>query len=428
MIPTQGFIKNYHWGKTGSDNYIARFQEKLHSSSDSKQSQVLHNNEPLAELWFGSHPSGTASIKVNNQEIKLDSFLAMHPEMVGDIELYKRYNKRLPFLFKLLSIDQPLSLQAHPDKNLAEILHKKDAKNYPDSNHKPELAIALTDFQVLCDFRPVSEIVHFMTTLEPLTRIVGAKKCEQFISLSKEKDEQNQRDKLAECFKSLMTCKADIIVNETKELVTLINSSSKNNNNQLLAQDLFQLILELDRLYPGDPGVFAPFFLNYLTLTPGQAVYLKANKLHAYIKGECIECMASSDNVVRAGLTTKFRDVDTLINMLNYKSVKSIQDILFKGSKHQNDQAVITYAPTEEFKVDKCTITQETSPNRDYTLSPVSSGSFFIVLKGKANTRDFFDLKQEHKLTTGSAGFVPPKIAVRVYNIQSPLIIYRAYC
>ena len=144
VIPAQGSIKNYHWGKVGSDSYIARFQEVasksiVNSSSGASNNSAKHDSKsPLAELWFGSHPSGLATLTVDNQKVKLDNFLARNPEMVGLLDHYHKFDKKLPYLFKILSVAQPLSLQAHPDKKLAQILHKKDPKNYPDSNHKPE--------------------------------------------------------------------------------------------------------------------------------------------------------------------------------------------------------------------------------------------------------------------------------------------------
>lgn len=82
-----------------------------------------------------------------------------------------------------------------------------------------------------------------------------------------------------------------------------------------------QLVFQLDNQYPNDVGLISLFFLNYLKLNPGEALYLGANEPHAYLSGECIECMATSDNVVRAGFTNKLRDVPTLCSMLTYKQV-----------------------------------------------------------------------------------------------------------
>lgn len=93
--------------------------------------------------------------------------------------------------------------------------------------------------------------------------------------------------------------------------------------------DKEQLALRLEKQYPGDIGVISSFFFNYVKLKPGEALYLGANEPHAYIYGECIECMATSDNVVRAGLTPKHRDIQTLCSMLTYKQVKQTCTSIF---------------------------------------------------------------------------------------------------
>jgi len=466
MILTKGCVKNYHWGKKGGDSYIARFQSVAPKPPSPELNALKFDDQtPMAELWFGSHPSGPATLAIGDQIIKLNKFLAREPEMVGVVEKYLKYNKQLPFLFKILSVAEPLSLQAHPDKKLAAILHKQDPKNYPDSNHKPELAIALTDFHVLCDFRPHEEILNFLKLVGPLKAVVGEKNYQHYkevfesstststttttstttstptststttstttSTLSRKEADENHRANLrlalAACFKSLMTSQKEVILKETEKL--------KLGDVQTIGKDLQKLIMDLAQLYPGDPGVFAPFFLNYLKLNPGEGVFLKPNKLHAYLKGECIECMACSDNVVRAGLTTKFRDVLTLVNMLDYESVKSGKDLILAAAQgvdssgcsctSRGGYSVTMYkTPTEEFKVEKLTVANKT----DVTLDSKLSGSFLIVLSGKATTRDFFDLKQEHIMGFGFAAYIPPKIEPKIFDIKGTLIMYRAYC
>lgn len=418
VFPVHGFVKNYHWGKVGEESFIARFRstENTKAISNNNNNDQSHDKVPLAELWFGAHPSGPSTVVVGSYNLKMDEFLAREPEMIGSIDRYYKYNKKLPFLFKILSIAQPLSLQAHPDKKLAQVLHKSDPKNYPDSNHKPELAIALTEFEVLCDFRPAKEIAHFLKSLTPVRRLIGEKNCDMFLAAVQQDNSDKKRAALSVCFKTLMTCDRNIIIKETKSLI---------NDPPNMGKELVNLIRSLDKLYPGDPGVLSPIFLNYIKLLPGQAVYLKANKLHAYIKGECIECMACSDNVVRAGLTSKFRDVETLIGMLDYETVHDQKDLLLEGKK-QRDPSIVSFAPTDEFKVDKITISH--TDTSEFTLPAVSSGSFIAVFGGKASTKDFFDVKLTHDLALGSSGFVPPSIALKLYRIQSPMTIYRAYC
>lgn len=426
MIPVKGHVKNYHWGKIGDDNHIAKFMAvaKQRASLSRNNSQDGHKKDEathqhLAELWFGSHPSGPSMVYIGNNMVGLDKFLAKEPEMIGIVEQYFKYNKQLPFLFKILSIAQPLSLQAHPDKDLAKVLHKRDPKNYPDSNHKPELAIALTEFHVLCDFRPHTEIFHFIKNTEPLRQVIGQSTSESYLNLVENQVQDNipLRKSLGDCFKSLMVQDKNVILKETKNLLA--------NRPKAIGKDVLDVIAELHSLYPGDPGVFAPFFLNYFKLLPGQAIYLKPNKLHAYLKGECIECMACSDNVVRAGLTTKFRDIATLVEMLDYEPVKSYTDLILTATKKQSDgYAIDLFAPIDEFKVEKIVI----SNKHEYLLPSVNSGSFVIVLNGKASAPDFFDLKVRHKLSFGFAAYVPPKVSISLADIQGTLVMYRAFC
>uniref|UniRef100_A0A6G1S7T5 mannose-6-phosphate isomerase n=1 Tax=Aceria tosichella TaxID=561515 RepID=A0A6G1S7T5_9ACAR len=428
MIPVKGHVKNYHWGKVGDDNHIAKFlavaqSQTSISRNNSQDKQQKKGDETaqqhLAELWFGSHPSGPSMVCVGNNLVGLDKFLAKEPEMIGVVDQYFKYNKQLPFLFKILSIAQSLSLQAHPDKELAKILHKRDPQNYPDSNHKPELAIALTDFHVLCDFRPHTEISRFIKDIEPLRQVIGSNASDNYVNLVENRIQDNTslRRGLGDCFKSLMVQAKSVILRETKNLLT--------NHPKTIGQDVLKLIGELHSLYPGDPGVFAPFFLNYFKLSPGQAIYLKPNKLHAYLKGECLECMACSDNVVRAGLTTKFRDTTTLLEMLDYEPVKSYLDLVITPTKKQsNGYAIDLFSPIDEFKVAKIVI----SNKHEYLLPSVNSGSFVIVLNGKGSAQDFFDTKLRHKLSFGFAAYVPPKISINITDIQESLVMYRAFC
>ncbi|RLM61893.1 hypothetical protein C2845_PM14G06170 [Panicum miliaceum] len=116
--------------------------------------------------------------------------------------------------------------------------------------------------------------------------------------------------------------------------------------------DKEQLVLSLERQYEDDIGVIAALFFNYVKLSPGEALYIGANEPHAYLSGECIECMATSDNVVRAGLTPKYKDIQTPCSMLTYK--QAFPEIL-QGVRVQ--PYVRRYTPPfDEFEVDCCLV------------------------------------------------------------------------
>ena len=213
-----------------------------------------------------------------------------------------KYGARLPFLFKVLSIRKALSIQAHPNKRLAEQLHQRDPKNYPDDNHKPEMTIAITPFDGLCGFRPLNEIAHFLQNVPPLRKLVGDVAVADFENSIKNQDiSQNaddvSRNKLAlqRVFSALMnTDRAEIAI-AAEDLIHFARSAGANfagyggpSND---GTELANLVLRLNDQFEGDIGLFVLFFLNYVKLGVGEAMFLKADDIHAYLSGG--ECFAS---------------------------------------------------------------------------------------------------------------------------------------
>ena len=172
------------------------------------------------------------------------------------------------------------------------------------------------------------------------------------------------------------------------------------------------LALRLEQQYGGDVGVLACFFLNHIVLQPGQAVALAANEPHAYVAGQCVECMATSDNVVRAGLTPKLRDVGTLCGMLTYIQA---QPRVMTGDALAGDAAVKTYDPSfDEFCVDSFT----TSSDKVVTLPPSDGPSVVLITSGTATLtatpRDAAAAAVSLDAKAGSAVFVLPGRSVGV--------------
>lgn len=295
MVLLKGHVQRYEWGKKGPDSLVAQL---------AKASGVLKSIEadsPYAELWFGSHPSG--------------------PSTTTDGSIFKQ---PLPFLLKVLSVGKALSIQAHPDLELARRINRERPDLYRDGNHKPEMAIALTPFEALVGFRPLVQIDSFLKKYPVLQQLTGT------VCVESEED-------LKRAFGNLM--RAQITDNDLKTLK--IHDGDKDDKEG----NLFE---RLKKEYPGDIGCFCVFFLNYLRLEVGQAVFLGPNEPHAYLSGDCIECMANSDNVVRAGLTPKYRDVDLLLQMLTYKSHEPSALII-----NNNDSGGVYETPVKEFNVVK---------------------------------------------------------------------------
>lgn len=395
-------VQQYAWGKQGRQSEAAL----LNSSGD--PDFLIDDDMYYAELWMGTHSNGPSVLKGSSQ--KLSEWIKAHPESLGEFVIQK-FGINLPFLFKVLSVNQALSIQAHPDKKHAEQLHMENPDVYKDPNHKPELAIALTPFEALCGFRPIEEIKHFLEVVPELRAVVGSHPVNELLM----SDEAGMQDALKNCFHSLMTCSKEEIETQLRALLTRLASLDESS----LADQDTTLLQSLYQTYPGDVGCFCIYFLNHLTLQPGEALYLAPNEPHAYLKGDCVECMACSDNVVRAGLTPKPKDVSTLCNMLTY-ICESASAKRFPGIR-ENACTHIFRPPVPDFAVARINV-----PNsvEDYLLKPRDSASIVLMVNGHAKTSNDLHLRR------GSVVFLPAHQPLQLYAAErtGPLLIFQAMC
>ncbi|KAK7890973.1 hypothetical protein WMY93_022936 [Mugilogobius chulae] len=333
------WAQHYSWGKLGLDSEVA--QLLLHSATE----RNIDADTPYAELcWQLAHPKADSRIlsdQVQDQDQvqTLGSWLQKNPQSLGS-KVRQRFNGKLPFLFNL-SVRTALSIQAHPDQELAVKLHAQFPEHYPDENHKPEMAIALTPFTGMCGFRPVTEILDHMSEVPELVSLVGSDSVEDL--KSKISDEEQTKSALKTCFSRMMKSHKDLVKTELHRLVQRASAGQ--------AVPLSSLLLKLHSQFPGDIGCFCIFFLNLIHLQPGDAMFLRANEIHAYVEGDCVEVMACSDNTVRAGLTPKFLDVETLCEMLDYTSSPA-ESKLFPCRRDDQDSHVTLYdPPIDDFSV-----------------------------------------------------------------------------
>lgn len=346
------------------------------------------------QLWMGTHPSNPSKdLKTGRTLLELCN----ENQALLSQNISEKYGAKLPFLFKVLSINKALSIQAHPNKKLAEKLHARDAKNYPDDNHKPEMAIAITPFEGLCGFRPLAEIAHFLETVAPLRRLVGEDNAKQFTLAAKSGDEgvtDANKKALQKAFEGLMSSTAEAIAEESPKLVEQARTEgaefARGGVSSTAGSVLSELVTRLHGEFGADIGVFVLFFLNFVTLEPGEALFLVADDIHAYISGDIMECMAASDNVVRAGFTPKFKDVPTLVDMLTYnyapidEQKMSPTDYPYATLNRQgysSGSSVILYdPPIEEFSVVRSLLRGEGSKA---TFDPLDGPSIIICTGGK---------------------------------------------
>jgi len=278
-------IKNYAWG---SKSFFSNLLGDKQSS------------QPQAELWMGTHPLGVSEIKYDNEWISLEKLIYFNPETVLGEKLASKLDNRLPFLFKILAIEKPLSIQVHPDEHQAiqgfERENKRNIslsasnRNFKDKSHKPELVCALTPLWAMCGFRSYTTIqTHF--------------------SVISDKVKLCQSDQtIYDFFKQLM----NLDNNQKNQLIASAVQYAQSRADQIH----WQWVTRLASQFPEDIGVLAPLFLNLICLNPGESLFLQPGVLHAYLDGNAVEIMCNSDNVIRGGLTVKHIDIETLLNIV----------------------------------------------------------------------------------------------------------------
>ncbi|CAH1635614.1 unnamed protein product [Spodoptera littoralis] len=359
-------VQNYEWGKLGLESTVARLLSTAHPDI------VIDQSKPYAELWMGTHPNGPSVII--GRDVLLSDYIKDNVDAIGP-DVRKKFGVSVPFLFKILSIRKALSVQAHPKKDHAEELHKNFPDMYKDPNHKPELAIALTPFEALCGFRPLNEIQYFLKKLPELANMLSKESVDNLLGHQEQGDSQTF---LKPVFHSLMTSDKTVVANTLNNLLDRLSKEDERTQTNLL----YTLVQRLHTDFPGDVGCFSPYFMNYMVLRPGQAIFLKPNLPHAYLSGDCIECMACSDNVVRAGLTPKHIDVPTLVDMLDYSSYA--QEQLLFNPQLEDGNSCIWRPPVPDFAVVKIRVESGDCYNTQNRSSP----SLIIVISGEGEVCD----------------------------------------
>ncbi|CAK0798120.1 unnamed protein product [Prorocentrum cordatum] len=337
-VPLHGVVQHYAWGKPPESSLVALMASEQHvrSRRGAMRQHPLSRGNRFAELWMGTHPNGPSSVEVpaagededdHREQYLLDTIQSDPAYWLGEEDADRG---DLPYLFKVLSVRQALSIQAHPNKKLAEQLHESMPQHYADPNHKPEIAIPLGSFEALCGFRPLADVRRHVRAVPELLALCG---------------DPEQQD-LRQLYSKLMRSEQSKVAEQVMALTARLAEKSEGDRTPEE-----ELVLRVVKDYPGDVGLFSIYFLNYVRLNgegegwlnaPRQFIYCAPDEPHAYLSGECVECMAISDNVVRAGLTPKFKDVDTLLGMMTYRD--DLLDVLV-GQGDRVSPGVVKYDP-----------------------------------------------------------------------------------
>lgn len=342
---------------------------------------------------MGTHSSGPSYIKNSKNSSSLKEYLGGHD---------------LPFLFKVLSVRTALSIQAHPDLPLAQKLHASDPKNYRDDNHKPEMAIALGEFEALCGFRRANVIARYAMKFGAFAKLIGQEAVDK---LNESSTDEKEAIKFA--FEKLMNSSSSDLMEAFKIIPVDISYDP-----------ILSLFHRLNQQYPNDVGVFCVFFLNHFTLKSGDAVFLAANEPHAYLSGSCIECMATSDNVVRAGLTPKHRDVSVLCSMLTYNSFNGLEELLTIPRKIIGRPSAHLYkSPVPEFSVFRIQVDPQEQDNCTTESAKSIGRSILICTEGAAllKTKD-----ESFEIKFGSVVYLPAHCEFKI-EATGNCVIYQAF-
>ena len=266
MLFLKPHVMNYDWGKKGQNSLVAQL---LLTHPDF----IISKETPYAELWLGSHQNGSSKIIGTNTTLK-----------------------DIPILLKVLSIDKPLSIQIHPNSETARTLNTLNPSVYKDANPKPEMTIAITQFELFCGFRPINDFICILEQIPQLSTIFGSDVSSYKIILN-----------------HLLNQDETLLNNFTSLLISLF----KNSRGETQFDNEIQWFIKLNQIFPNDVGCYFVFVMKYYCLNPGESIFISPHQPHFYLCGDAIECMVNSDNVIRCGLTNKFKDIPTFLKLVD---------------------------------------------------------------------------------------------------------------
>jgi mannose-6-phosphate isomerase len=368
-------VQNYAWG---SRTAIAELLGRPRPSAEAE-----------AELWIGAHPRAPSRISDPPGLGTLAEAIEGDPVGLLGSEVCERFGNELPFLLKVLAAAEPLSIQAHPDREQARRGWRREneegvpldapRRNYRDPNHKPELVCALASFVALKGFRPPEDVAG---GLDP---VAGSELGREVGRLYRERTPAALRA----LFTRLMTLEED-------ERQTVLQRALGEANRRARREPAWEWVARLHAQYPGDIGALSPLYLNLVTLGPEEALFLPAGELHTYLEGTAVEIMANSDNVLRGGLTPKHVDVPELLATLTFEGRRP--EVLHPEAAGGGE--AIFRTPTAEFELGLLRVGRDAA----HSSPPGRGVEILLGLEGEAVLRA---AGHDLHLVRGSAVFVP---------------------
>lgn len=322
---------------------------------------VPSDGGPQAELWLGAHPSAPSLAQTPGAGTPLHELVKRYPVETLGRRVSDTFGPRLPYLLKVLAAQRALSLQVHPkphaaragfnSENRAGLPAGSPLRSFHDDQHKPEMVVALTQFEGLAGFRTPRNILALLEGLDgPL--VAGVRDV-----LREDRSEAGMRA----AFTLLVSARSDAHC-ETDLKLTIESVRRRLAEGSPYART-DRTVVDLADQHPADPGAIASLMLNRVTLEPGESMFIPAGEVHAYLSGTAVEVMASSDNVLRAGLTTKLVDTQTLVACTSFAPRPPVVPALSVAGRR--GQSVTYRAPVSEFALTLADV----DPDEDVTLA-----------------------------------------------------------
>ncbi len=333
------------------------------------------NATPWAELWIGDHPRAPSSLLHEEGVTPLRHLLSRSPSP-------SRRKSTLPFLLKLLSVEQPLSIQVHPDTYHAKRLHESAPQHYPDALHKPEIVVALDELVVFAGFKREGACTELCRTIPELAVVLDLPPTSQGRSLP-------ERLLLGLIEYALRSSPREI-AHMTDTVIHRISREGP------VCHPLEkQVFLDLAHSYRGDIGPLMVLTLQMTTLQKGQALFLPPGVPHAYVHGNALECMATSDNVVRMGLTHKFIDLANAREVIRGEHEPLYFDPQGRGFFEYT-------APVDEFRLFRW------APEGEDTIeAPQGTPQIAVIINGSGTMRYGRERENHSAFHSGDIFFIP---------------------
>jgi mannose-6-phosphate isomerase len=374
---------------------------------------------------MGAHPRGLAEVQIEGTRLTLDRLIAADPWLTLGSEVALRCAGKLPYLFKVLDVRDMLSVQAHPSRAQAEqgFARENDAgipidapqRVYRDENHKPEVHAVLTDFWMLHGFRPLEEIMDVLST-EPELAPLAAGLSEKLTAAGREAEPRQAL--LRDLYARLMGMPQTDVDAVLGPLVSRLESEEA--AGRLAREHPGFWALRAARTFPvqgghRDRGIFSIYLLNLVRLRPGQGTFQPPGTLHAYLEGANIELMASSDNVLRGGLTPKHVDVPELLSTVSFQEGRP--QVLEGRATSETSREYET--PTEEFALERI----EVAPGVPYSCGREHSADTLIAVEGSAS---IIAAGRTLPISRGGCALVPAAIPYSIAARGPKTVLFKA--